>query len=267
MSEQSSKSALPLLSILTICVVLAVDLFIFALKPQTQGIPHLGLAVWVAQLLSLLVFYKGEICPGQRGRLIKVNLAFALYWSVWMVVSILPAYHHTLTNIMSLCGLSVVYFIWKQPKEEKLRNSFLLMATLVGGLGVLGYVISLSLLPWAAFAEYNPIAPILAGVILAHLSLVMAKSRLQGFIALLPLVMIMLLILNALVMFIFLVLNGLESAVNSESIFAYAIYFICHLVMAAVLATHSIQKWTFSVNILFILLFIVSCLPLWMVFV
>ncbi len=177
MSEQSSKSALPLLSILTICMVLAVDLFIFALKPQTQAIPHLGLAVLVAQLLSLLVFYKGEICPGQRGRLVKVNLAFALYWIVWMVVSLLPDNHHTLTNIMSLCGLSVVYFIW-QSKVEKARNSFLLMAILVAGLGGLSYFILFSRLPLSAFAEYNLITPILAGVVLTNLALVIAKNRL-----------------------------------------------------------------------------------------
>ena len=45
--------------------------------------PHLGVGVLVAQLISLLVFYRGEICPGQRGRLIKVNMTFAIYWAVW----------------------------------------------------------------------------------------------------------------------------------------------------------------------------------------
>ncbi|MCQ9121111.1 hypothetical protein BKG95_08095 [Rodentibacter pneumotropicus] len=267
MSEQSSKSALPLLSILTSCMVLAVDLFIFALKPQTQAIPHLGLAVLVAQLLSLLVFYKGEICPGQRGRLVKVNLAFALYWIVWMVVSLLPDNHHTLTNIMSLCGLSVVYFIWKQSKVEKARNSFLLMAILVAGLGGLSYFILFSRLPLSAFAEYNLIAPILAGVVLTNLGLVIAKNRLQNFIALLPLLMIVLLTLNALAMLIFLIFIGLQSAFNPESIFAYTIYFICHFVIAAILVIHSFQKWTLGLNTLFILLFISVCLPLWMVFV
>lgn len=267
MSEQSSKSALPLFSILTICMVLVVDLFIFALQPQTQAISHLGLAVLVAQLLSLLVFYKGEICPGQRGRLVKVNLTFALYWIVWMVVSILPDYRHTLTNIMSLCGLSVVYFIWKQSKVEKARNSFLLMAILVAGLGGLSHFILFSRLPLSDFAEYNPIAPILAGVILVNLALVIAKNRLQNFIALLPLLMIVLLALNALVIFIFLILIGQQSAYTSESVFAYAIYFICHFVIAAILVIHSFQKWKLSLNTLFILLFISICLPLWMLFV
>ncbi|OOF37594.1 hypothetical protein [Rodentibacter heidelbergensis] len=266
MSEQASKSFLVPLSILAIAMVLAIDLFLFSLPSQQQVIPHLGLTVLVAQLISLLVFYKGEICPGQRGRLIKVNLAFALYWMVWWGMSFFSS-QPTFTNVVCLCGLSVVYFIWKQPKAEKLRNSFLLMATLVGGLGLLGYVMLLSQLPLSAFAEYNPMAPILEGVILANLSLVIAKSRLQALMALFPFVMVILLVLNATVMFIFLILNGLESAVNSESVFAYGIYFICHLAIAAILAIHSIRKWALSVNSLFILLFIGACLPLWMQFV
>ena len=264
MSEQSSKYIAALLAVLSISMVLGIDLFIFSLQPEKQTMPHLGVGVLVAQLISLLVFYRGEICPGQRGRLIKVNLTFAIYWAVWLLISLL--HNHTLTNVMSVCGLSVVYFIWKQPKTEKICNSFLLMAALIAGLGCLSYLMIFTVLPASDFAEYNPFAPILSGVILANLALVIARNRLQGFIALLPLAMIILLALNALAMFLFLLLNGMESAVNSDSIFAYIIYFICHFVIAAILILHSFPKWKLSANSLFILLFIAVCLPLWMVF-
>lgn len=263
MSVQSSKSFGLWLALLAVSLLLALDLFMFFLPAQKQAMPHLGVGVLAAQLISLLLFYKGDICPGQRGRLIKVNAALALYWAVWLVISLLPAFHHSLANVMSLCGLSVVYFIWKQPKTEKIRNSFLLMAALVAGLGILADVMLFKVLPFSAFAEYNPIAPILTGVVLANLFLVFAKSRLQGFIGLLPLVMIVLLALNAVAMLIFLVLNA-ESAVGFEGVFAYAIYFICHFVIAAILTVHSLQKWTLSTNTLFILLFIAACLPVWM---
>lgn len=266
MSEQSSKYIAALLAVLSISMVLGIDLFIFSLQSEKQTMPHLGVGVLVAQLISLLVFYRGEICLGQRGRLIKVNLTFAIYWAVWLLISLLQN-NHTLTNVMSVCGLSVVYFICKQPKTEKIRNSFLLMAALIAGLGCLSYLMIFTVLPASAFAEYNPFAPILSGVILANLALVIARNRLQGFIALLPLAMIILLALNALAMFLFLLLNGMESAVNSESVFAYIIYFVCHFVIAAILILHSFQKWTLSTNSLFILLFIAVCLPLWMVFV
>lgn len=266
MSEQSSKYIAALLAVLSISMVLGIDLFIFSLQSEKQTMPHLGVGVLVAQLISLLVFYRGEICPGQRGRLIKVNMTFAIYWALWLLISLLQN-NHTLTNVMSICGLSVVYFIWKQPKTEKIRNSFLLMAALIAGLGCLSYLMIFTVLPASDFAEYNPFAPILSGVILANLALVIARNRLQGFIALLPLAMIILLALNALAMFLFLLLNGMESAVNSESVFAYIIYFVCHFAIAAILILHSFQKWTLSTNSLFILLFIAVCLPLWMVFV
>ena len=61
--------------------------------------------------------------------------------------------------------------------------------------------------------------------------------------------------------------NTKKSAVNSDSIFAYIIYFVCHFVIAAILILHSFQKWKLSANSLFILLFIAVCLPLWLVFV
>lgn len=267
MSEQSSKYIAALLAVLSISMVLGIDLFIFSLQSEKQTMPHLGVGVLVAQLISLLVFYRGEICPGQRGRLIKVNMTFAIYWAVWLLISLLQN-NHTLTNVMSVCGLSVVYFIWKQPKTEKIRNSFLLMAALIAGLGCLSYLMIFTVLPASDFAEYNPFAPILSGVILANLALVIARNRLQGFIALLPLAMIILLALNALAMFfIFYFLNGMESAVNSDSVFAYIIYFVCHFAIAAILILHSFQKWILSTNSLFILLFIAVCLPLWMVFV
>ncbi|BFU60177.1 hypothetical protein HEMROJRC1_04320 [Rodentibacter sp. JRC1] len=248
-------------------MVLTVDIFMFSLSSQSKAISHLSFGVLTAQLIALLVFYKGEICPGQRGRLIKVNSAFALYWVIWLIISLLPNYKDMFETVMSVCGLSVVYFICKQPKEEKIRNSFLLMATLVTGLGMLSYFLSLSLLPLPSFAAYNPAALILAGVILANLMLVIACSRLQGFIALLPLAMITLLAVNALVIFVFLLINDLESAVDFESLFAYGIYFICHFMIAAILVLHSIKKWALSINSLFILLFITVCLPLWMEFI
>ena len=71
---------------------------------------------------------------------------------------------------------------------------------------------------------------------------------------------------NAVLIFI-LILFGGESEPSAEGVFAYAIYFVCHFAIAAILVIHSLQKWTLSTNSLFILLFIASCLPLWMLFV
>ena len=72
--------------------------------------------------------------------------------------------------------------------------------------------------------------------------------------------------LNAVLIFMFILFGG-ENEPSAESVFAYAIYFVCHFAIAAILVIHSLQKWTLSTNSLFILLFIASCLPLWMLFV
>ena len=97
MSEQSSKYIAALLAVLSISMVLGIDLFIFSLQSEKQTMPHLGVGVLVAQLISLLVFYRGEICPGQRGRLIKVNMTFAIYWAVWLLISLLQIITRLLT--------------------------------------------------------------------------------------------------------------------------------------------------------------------------
>ena len=56
MSEQSSKYIAALLAVLSISMVLGIDLFIFSLQPEKRTMPHLGVGVLIAQLISLLVF-------------------------------------------------------------------------------------------------------------------------------------------------------------------------------------------------------------------
>ena len=73
MSEEQSKPLAAFLAILPIGLLLMVDFFIESLQLAEKLIPHLAFGVLIAQLLCLVAFIKGEICPGQRGRLIKAN--------------------------------------------------------------------------------------------------------------------------------------------------------------------------------------------------
>ena len=93
-----------------------------------------------------------------------------------------------------------------------------------------------------------------------------SRNRLQGFIALLPLLMILLLALNALAVLIFIIYQGV-SAVSSAVVFAYGIYFLLHLVIAGILLLHSVNKWKLSYNSLLILFFMASSLPVWAMFI
>ena len=266
MSEEQSKPLTAFLAILPIGLLLMVDFFIESLQLAEKLIPHLAFGVLIAQLLCLVAFIKGEICPGQRGRLIKANACFALYWFVWLGMSLSSPHHYVMTDIVSLCGLSAVYAVWKQPKDDVARRGFLLMASLVSGFGVIAYLMIFFGNPTPNFMQYNPLAQALMGVLLANLCLSVSRNRLQGFIALLPLLMILLLALNALAVLIFIIYQG-TSAVVFSNVFAYGIYFLLHLVIAGVLLLHSVKKWKLSYNSLLILFFMASSLPVWAMFI
>ena len=231
MSEEQSKPLAAFLALLPIGLLLIIEFF-------EKLIPHLAFGVLIAQLLCLVAFIKGEICPGQRGRLIKANVCFALYWLVWLGISLASPHHYVMTDIVSLCGLSAVYAVWKQPKDESARRGFLLMASLVSGLGVIAYLMIFFGNPISNFVQYN----------------------------LLALLMILLLALNALAVLIFIIYQGV-SAVSFDGVFAYGIYFVLHLVIAGVLLLHSVNKWKLSYNSLLILFFMAASLAVWAMFI
>ena len=158
MSEEQSKPLAAFFALLPIGLLLIIEFFAESLQSAEKLIPHLAFGVLIAQLLCLVAFIKGEICPGQRGRLIKANGCFALYWLVWLGMSLASPHHYVMTDIVSLCGLSAVYAVWKQPKDEVARRGFLLMASLVSGLGVIAYLMIFFGNPTPNFVQYNQFA-------------------------------------------------------------------------------------------------------------
>ena len=165
MSEEQSKPLAAFLALLPIGLLLMIEFFVETLQLAEKLIPHLAFGVLIAQLLCLVAFIKGEICPGQRGRLIKANVCFSLYWFVWLAMSLASPHHYVMTDIVSLCGLSAVYAVWKQPKDEVARRGFLLMASLVSGFGVIAYLMIFFGNPTPNFVQYNPFAQAVMGVI------------------------------------------------------------------------------------------------------
>ena len=131
-------------------------------------------------------------------------------------------------------------------------------------LGVIGY--GLMLVDEANFIQFNPVAQILLGIILANLALVVSRNRLKGFIALLMLAAIAFLALNAMFVCANLFILSQQSAVVFSNEFALLLYLLLHFVMAAMLAIHVFKKWTLSYLSLLILLFMTASLPLWATF-
>lgn len=251
---------------LPVFLLLVIDFFALYLQPESKIIPHFAFAILSAQLLCILVFIKGQICNGQRTRLAQLNLAFAVFWGIWFVLSVFSSYHFALTDVICLLGGGVVVACTSQPKEEKVRKAMLIMASAVAILAVLSYLIIFLILPLHAFMPYNIFAQMLVGVILANLYLVLSKNRLQGFIALLPLVMLICLFLNALTTLLLLFSSFSQSAVVVYNQFALMLYFALHLIIALLLSVHLIKKWKLEYTALLILLFIAATLPIWSLF-
>ena len=261
MSEEQPKFLTALSSFFPVFLLLVIDLFALWLQPQPNVMSHLALGVLTAQLICLVAFIKGEICNGQRSRLGLANLYFGLFWVVWLLFSLGTSYHNVFMDLVCLCGLAMTIITWKQPFEVKLRHLLLKIAGFIGILGVIGY--GLILVGEVNLIQFNPVTQILLGIILANLALVISRNRLKGFIALLMLVAIAFLALNALFVCVNLFLLSQQSAVVFSNEFALLLYLLLHFVMASMLAIHVFQKWALSYNSLLILLLMTASLPLW----
>ncbi|WP_413111602.1 hypothetical protein [Thaumasiovibrio sp. DFM-14] len=122
-----------------------------------------------------LCLYKGEICPGQRGRLHK--------WLPLICVPLAFSAVHTLTALIPL-GLLIGFCL--QVKTGKTRNEgprTWLLASLVTGAVIWLFEVKSMPLSLAFISLFS--FPLM-GCALAHFILVSAKSRLQAFHRILP---------------------------------------------------------------------------------
>ncbi len=145
-----------------------------------------------AQLILSLVLQKGDICPGQRGRVHKVLPVIIVGWglSAWFApIALLP--------------LSLLAAFTVKVKTSKTRDKG---PILLLNLSNVAAIMSLLWLVSQEFTLFSLLFVLLLVVILgsslAHLFLIQARSRLQAFHKLLPVigtVAVMLLILATLI--------------------------------------------------------------------
>lgn len=142
-----------------------------------------GWSVWF--VLTATVLQKGEICPGQRGRLHKTLLMLLLV-SVVMVFA---------SPWALLGGLPLAYFVF-QTKTDKTRDVGPLPILWIGVVGAwVATLIALMQAPWIS-ALYCWLVGLVWGGLCAHLMLLHARSRLQAFHRLLPISGIVVLMLS-----------------------------------------------------------------------
>ena len=264
MSKEKTPLFLTALSVLfPIILLLVIDIYTMFLQPQAKAVSHLAFGVLVAQLLCSLVFLKGDICNGQRTRLSQMHAYLALYWGVWFLLSLFSNYHYIPTDMICLCGLLMVLAAWKQPQDAQLRRALLMMGVIAGVIGLFCYLFVLIEIPMSGWVQYDLIAQTLSGIVLANLLLLLSRNRLQGFIALLPLIMAVVLFLNALIVLVILAVMYFSSAVAFANDLAIGLYFLLHLLVALILAIPIFRKEKADYPMLMILLITSASLPLW----
>jgi hypothetical protein len=130
-----------------------------------------------AQIILGLVLLKGEICPGQRGRIHKVLPVIALLW----LLATLNSFWFVLQAVM----IGVFYSQVKISKTREEGPIWLLFLAAFGGFITLCFT-GLAGRSWLGFALIS-VQIILTGALLAHGLLIVARTRLQAFHRLLPL--------------------------------------------------------------------------------
>ena len=131
-----------------------------------------------AQLILTLILVKGDICPGQRGRIHKMLPAIGV---LWLAVASL--------RIEAFLIVFAIFYFYSQVQTKKTRDS--------GPIWVmyLACGLALSYVAIQASEQVNPVGIIatvllvaLLGASFGHLLLTIARTRLQAFHRVLPVV-------------------------------------------------------------------------------
>ncbi len=129
-----------------------------------------------AQLVLNLILVKGDICPGQRGRLHKLIPALSVLWLA--VVSI---------KLEAFLIVAALMYFFTQVQTKKTRDAGpLWVIYLANGLSVAFVAIQISQQPSLAASAISFVSIFLSGAVFSHLLLTVARSRLQAFHRILP---------------------------------------------------------------------------------
>ncbi|MBD1577331.1 hypothetical protein HC723_12920 [Vibrio sp. S11_S32] len=132
-----------------------------------------------AQVVLLLILLKGDICPGQRGRIHK---QFPIIAVAWLALGLLywP---------LALVGALILFF-FSQVKVKKTRDSGPIWLLYVAIAVAAFFNIQLILGGDWGNMLFMLVAMVTLGASLSHVFLLLARSRLQAFHRLLPVVAI-----------------------------------------------------------------------------
>ena len=262
MSEHSSSTRTLFYALYPSVILLAIDFFCTFIQPQAIAISHLGLGVLIAQMLSLWLFGKAQMCPGQQGRLRNMNKGFLLFWLVWLFFSGFTNYHYVPTDFIALCGVAITFCLWFVPKNRNDVKPYIFIGLLIGAMAVITYFAMFVDLSLLFLPMFSPFAQLILGLVLLHLTLRSARNRLDNFMATLSLTSILALLLNAIVV-LSVLWYAYAQGVNFPNPMAWAVYFAIHLLIAAVLGFVLLKGVKIDYFILLLVFLVVASLPVW----
>lgn len=186
-------------SILPLALMLFIQMWLNVFSAPANSIfisPYL-FAFLVTCSIGLIVLWKGQICPGQRGRLIAI-LPWLAFFAVGNLFYTFSTPKHIPLGITNTSALIIPFLYWKLPEDEQLKRTLILSGLAICGIGAIAYLtvywIELpSLLNWV---RGNIFAQLLFGVLLAGWYLVLAKSRLEGLLKFLVKIALIALLFN-----------------------------------------------------------------------
>lgn len=238
MSEQTQhKFSLIMASLLPILLMLGGEWAIFT--TQTTLISFIAsfcFAVLIQQMIYQMVFLKGEICPGQRNRLTRINLHWGIYWLAIFVLILVIKHYFIPLILMILFALLLSLSSWQQPKEKQLRDGVLNFGLISGGLAIIAFTALMFRLELSLWLNYSPFSQLMTGLLLANWGLLVAKSRLDHLLVSIPKWLLIAVLLNVIFSIIVLSLLYFNLILVNYNVLNMSIYFTLHLFFAAFLS-------------------------------
>lgn len=142
----------------------------------TAVLTLLAPALTVALLILTLILSKGDICPGQRGRIHKLFPAIGL---LWLAIASL--------KVEAFLVVFAIFYFYSQVKTGKTREKGpFWVVHLANGFGVAFAGVIIGQQPNLAQSLSLACSGLLLGTVFAHLLLTIARTRLQAFHRILP---------------------------------------------------------------------------------
>lgn len=236
--ETPSKLEIITFAILPVTLMVFIEMLLNYVAAPMNSIfisPYL-LAFFVTTIIMFIVLLKGQICAGQYGRLIYI-LPFVVVFSIGNFLYTLGFTPKHIPMIISmLTSLFIPFFYWKMPEDQKLYRTMIYLGLAIAFIGVLQYLI----IYWIELPSLfngiraNNFAQLMLGVLLAGWYLIIAKSRLEGFLKLLVLVALILLVFNYI--WVTFVLYQQLQIMPDMPLVAYFIFFAVQFVILVMLA-------------------------------